>query len=91
MSETVKRGKARAVDLSTASREIVKENPKRKEIKIKNPGATTCYLTTDKQDPTGQGYDLAQNAVYESTENQGAIYGLTASGTTTVKVFEVSE
>lgn len=62
----------------------------RKSMVVTNTSATTIYLGGEDVDTT-DGFDLAQNdSIVIDIDEKLVLYGITASGTATIKTLEVA-
>lgn len=78
-----------AVTIATTATQIRPANTLRKRLHITNTGATTAYIGTTGV-TTGTGQPVAAGASIATIEDTSAIYGIVASGTTTIRYAEES-
>jgi len=82
----------RTVEVTTTAGVIAEGDDSRRAVLIKNIGASTVFLGgTNAVASSGanEGWELAAGETFPDTVSTGDIYGIVASGTCEVKVWEV--
>jgi hypothetical protein len=77
------------VTVTTAATQVVAENTSRKLAFINNNSAVVVYIGTSGVTTTN-GYPLAANGNFINVDTISALYGIVASGTADVRVFETN-
>jgi len=81
------------VSVSTTAVSLIASNTDRKGVFIQNGGTATAYIGGDNSvvstvNNANGGYPTVPGEFFFTNDYTGDIYGITASGTTTLQVFE---
>lgn len=80
-----------SVSVTTTSKLVCRADPKRLHLKIFESAGGTAVLTHGQNVAAADGYPVVSATPYQSDFCQGEYWALTASGTATLRVEEVSE
>jgi len=77
-------------DVSTAAVEVVAASADRQSVLVQNTGPETVYVGFDASVTAANGVEIAAGGTYADETYAGALYAVTASGTTDIRFQEVT-